>query len=153
MLQCFRFSVVTLIFLLSAGGYSGSAFGQSTDADLRYFADTGEIKIYNPDPAVAQVVLTGGPFLTDHFVSPPSTSSIGLTETSISILFIHPQPDGPVSLGALLAPDLSQQDFLSRFESATSNSAPMTLSYVPEPTSLSLAVGLGWLLMPRRRRD
>jgi len=134
----------------------GLAVGPSARADalspqLQYDPDTGELQILNPDPPVAQVVIQGGPFQPGQFVQPPETSILNNSSTSLSILFLNPQPAGPVSFGPYLPAGLDEQQFQARISSATSQGSPMTLVYVPEPASLSLLT-LGGLAVLRRRR-
>lgn len=119
--------------------------------ELQYFPDTGELQIANPDPAVAQVVITGGPFLTGQFNQPPSTGILLVNSTNISILFLHPQPTGPVSFGPILPAGLDEQGFQGRISSASSQGNPMSLVYVPEPSSIAMLAIVGLTLIKRKR--
>ncbi|MFN3165796.1 MAG: PEP-CTERM sorting domain-containing protein [Phycisphaeraceae bacterium] len=118
---------------------------------MQYNADTGELQIIDPDPAVAQVVLVGGPFQPGQFQQPPSTSVLLVNSSNLSILFLNPQPAGPVSFGPFLPAGLDQQQFEGRITAATSQGRAMTLAYVPEPASVSL-LALGATALMRRRR-
>lgn len=140
---------IALPLLMLALGLLPAA--QAGAQDLAYFADTGEVQILNPDPPVYQIVIQGGPFIPGNYSNPPSSSVLGVTSTNISLLFLNPQPAGPVSLGDILPAGLSEPEYLDRITSATSQGTPMGLVYVPEPTSLAL-LGLGGLALMRRRR-
>lgn len=144
------------ITLLGSACCLGLALAMPADADpvspqLQYDAETGEVQIINPDPPVAQVVIVGGPFNTNQFNQPASSSVLLWNATNLSILFLNPQPQGPVSFGPILDAGLSEQAFNDRITAASSQGQAMDLVYVPEPTSMAL-LSLGGLALMRRRR-